>query len=109
MRSVSGCIEVLAGADGEYVRRLTFEKAYIYAAGEEMVSCSHRPMITTVAISPMRLDINDTLRLDRRWPQAPQGWQHYEEKEEYRYTRQGAEEAKADKYACSVSFRRCPN
>lgn len=109
MRPVSGCIEVLAGADGEYVRRLTFEKAYIYAAGEEMVSRSHRPMITTIAISPMRLDINDTLRLDRRWPQAPQGWQRYEEKEEYRYTRQAAEEENADKYACSVSFRRCPD
>lgn len=72
------------GTDDVCVRHIEFEKAYIYFVGEEMHSLSSLPMLMTIGISPMRLDINRMLRLDRRWPEAPHGWQKYECKEEKR-------------------------
>lgn len=77
MPTVDGSIEVLSG-DGEIcVRRIEFKESYIYSHGEQIQCTSSLPMITTVSISPMRLDFNnDTLRLDRKWPRA-NGWQKY--------------------------------
>lgn len=86
---VSGSIETFSG-DGTCVRRIDFEKAYLCALGKEMQNNSSLPMTTTLSISPMRLDFNNTLRLDRRWPEAPHGWQKYEAKEE-KYASSGAD------------------
>lgn len=64
------------------VRRIEFEEAYIYQYTEEMQRAGPSNMTTNIAISPMRLDINNkTLRLDRREKYAPFGWQEYEEEE----------------------------
>lgn len=80
MLTANGSIEVFEGDDEVCVKRIEFEKAYIYQYTEEMQRAGPSNMTTNIAISPMRLDINNkTLRLDRRWPQAPFGWQHYEE------------------------------
>lgn len=49
-------------------------------------------MITTIAISPMRLDFNNKkIRLDRKWPRAMYGWQKYEE-EKVKYVKKVTEE-----------------
>lgn len=80
MPKVSGSVEVFLHIDEVCVRRIEFEEAYIYQYAEEMRRAGPSNMTTNIAISPMRLDINNkTLRLDRRWPQAPFGWQEYEE------------------------------
>lgn len=81
MAPVKGSIEVFS-EDGYCFRRIGFEKAYVTSLGEDMYGNSPIPMITTIEISPMRLDFNDTLCLDRHWPEAPHGWQKYEAKEE---------------------------
>lgn len=71
-----GSIEIY-GNDDMCVRRIEFEKAYIYSVGEQMHSQSYLPMVMTVCISPLRLDFNNNvLRLDRRWPYA-NGWENY--------------------------------
>lgn len=78
---VTGSIEVLSG-DGEVcIKRIEFEDAYIYQFIEEMQRAGPSNMTTNVAISPMRLDINNKmLRLDRSDEYAT-GWQEYEEEE----------------------------
>ena len=80
MLTANGSIEVFEGDDEVCVKRIEFEKAYIYQYTEEMQRAGPSNMTTNIAITPMRLDINNKpLRLDRRWPQAPFGWQEYEE------------------------------
>lgn len=80
MPSSRGSIETY-DTDDMCVRRIEFEKAYIYAVSEEMCNGSGMPMITTVCISPLRLDFNNKiLRLDRRWPYA-NGWEKYKPEE----------------------------
>lgn len=74
MPASSGEILVTTGEDGLILRRLAFSDAYIYAYGEQMNSTSGLPMITTIFISPIRLDVNKNLRLNRRWPEA-NGWE----------------------------------
>lgn len=92
--TVDGSIEVLSGNDGICVRRIKFEEAYIYSYGEHMQSASYLPMTTTIAISPIRLDFNNKMiRLDRKWPRAPYGWQKYEE-EEVKYAKGVSREEK---------------
>ena len=81
-RKISGSVEVCDTEDGMVLRRLVFEEAYIYAVGEDMRSGSPLPMTETIAISPLRLDVDRTVRLDRRWPQALFGWQAYVEEEQ---------------------------
>ena len=63
-------------------------------------------MTTTLSISPMRLDFNNTLRLDRCWPEAPHGWQKYEAKE-VKYASSGTEYIEKRRPECTVQFRRC--
>lgn len=82
--TVDGSIEVLSGDDEVCVRRIEFKEAYIYAYGEDMQSYSRLPMTTNVSISPMRMDFNDRLKIDRRWPDY-NGWGKV--KEEVKYVR----------------------
>lgn len=80
MPKASGSVEVFLHIDEVCVRRIEFEEAYIYQYAEEMRRAGPSNMTTNIAISPMRLDINNkTLRLDRREEYAPFGWQEYEE------------------------------
>lgn len=73
-RAISGSIEVCDPEDGMVIRKLVFEEAFIYAVGERMHTDSPLPMMQTIAISPLRLDINRTIRMDRRWPQTYAFW-----------------------------------
>lgn len=70
----SGEILITTGQDELPLRCLTFSDAYVYAYAEQMSSTSGLPMITTISISPMKLDIDKNLRLNRRWPEA-NGWE----------------------------------
>lgn len=85
MPMVDGSIEVFSGEDEVCIRRIEFKEAYIYSYGEHLKCASWLPMLTTVAISPMRLDFNNTIRLDRKWPRANY-WQNYQP-EEVKYVR----------------------
>lgn len=93
---VAGSIEVFSG-DGTCMRRIDFEKAYVVSLSEEMYGKSSSPMITTIGISPMRLDFNNNaLRLDRRWPEALHGWQKYKPVEGKRATASHIEEERTE-------------
>ena len=71
---VRGCIEVVTGQDGQRMRYIEFEAAYICSQEENMFAGSVYPMLTTVVISPVRLDIDSKVRLDRRWPETYGFW-----------------------------------
>ena len=78
--SVSGRIRHTK--DEMMLRELVFDEAYICCYGETMNATGNSPMITHFLISPTRLDINRTIRLDRRikttygfW------WEEYKEEE----------------------------
>ena len=78
--SVSGRIRHTK--DEMMLRELVFDEAYISCYGETMNATGNSPMITHFLISPTRLDINRTIRLDRRikttygfW------WEEYKEEE----------------------------
>lgn len=91
-------------------RELAFEEAYLSSYGETMNAEGCVPMITRFMISPTRLDINRTIRLDKRikttygvW------WKEYKEEEVVTYQRGEPEVAKEEEEAireCTVSFRR---
>lgn len=53
---------------------IEFDEAYIYGLNEQMARYSHLPMMQAIAISPLRLDINGTVRMDRRFPQTNAFW-----------------------------------
>lgn len=68
--------------DDMMFRELAFDEAYIYYYGETMDATGANPMLTRFLISPTRLDINRTVRMDRRisttygfW------WEEYKEEE----------------------------
>lgn len=52
--------------DDMMFRELAFDEAYIYYYGETMDAIGANPMLTRFLISPTRLDINRTVRMDRR-------------------------------------------
>lgn len=52
--------------DDMMIRELVFDEAYICSYGERMNAIGTSPMITRFLISSTRLDINRTIRLDRR-------------------------------------------
>lgn len=52
--------------DDMMFRELAFDEAYIYYYGETMDATEGSPMFTRFLISPTRLDINRTIRMDRR-------------------------------------------
>ena len=72
--SVRGSIEVMTGQDEQRMRYLEFESAYIFSQEEVMFGYSSYPMLTTIAISPVRFDIDGKVRLDRRWPETYGFW-----------------------------------
>lgn len=75
---VSGKIEVWAKGGEQCIRRIEFEKAYICHHQEEMNSYQPLPMLTTISISPLRLDINKKVRIDRRISDTNNGcWDKY--------------------------------
>lgn len=68
--------------DDMMFREIVFEEAYLYYHEESMSAEGNAPMITRFLISPTQLDINRTVRMDRRigttdgfW------WEEYKEKE----------------------------
>lgn len=63
-------------------RELAFDEAYLYYHEESMSAEGNAPMITRFLISPTRLDINRTIRLDRRI-NTTEGfwWEEYKEDE----------------------------
>ena len=79
MPTVNGCIELLSDDDDYCIRRIAFEGAHIFCMGEQMQNFSSIPMIKTVCISPMRLEFNDMLKIDRRWPKYPHNWDRVKE------------------------------
>ena len=80
MPTANGSVEVLSENGGYCVRRIEFEDARIYQYKEDMQRGRSFPMITTVAISPMRLDFNNKrVRLDRSGKYTSCWWQKYEE------------------------------
>jgi hypothetical protein len=81
-RAISGSVEVCDPEDGKVIRRLVFDEAFLYAIGENLNTYSPLPMMQTVAISPLRLDINRNVRMDRRFPQTYAfWWDRYKEDE----------------------------
>lgn len=80
--SVKGSIELLAGEDEACIRRIAFEEAYVHSHSEALQTRSSSPMMLEISISPIRLDVNDRVRLDRRWPETSGfHWQEYKEEE----------------------------
>ena len=80
--AVRGSIEVMTGQDEQRMRYLEFESAYIFSQEEVMFGHSSYPMLTTIAISPVRFDIDRKVPLDRRWPETYGfWWQEYKPEE----------------------------
>lgn len=73
-RAHSGSLEVWDEKEQQPIRTIAWDSAYIYAAGEAMQQYSSVPMTLKLAISPLRLDINRTIRIDRRFPQTSAFW-----------------------------------
>lgn len=71
---IQGSIEVLSVETNLTLRRIVFDTAYIYLYEELMQNQSSQPMIISIGISPVRLDIGDKIRLDRRWPETSGFW-----------------------------------
>jgi murein DD-endopeptidase MepM/ murein hydrolase activator NlpD len=73
----SGGIEV-CDAEGIKIRDLKWAEAWIYYYEEDFDILTNSPMIYTICIIPMRLDVNNIVRLDRRSTQSSNGfWEEY--------------------------------
>lgn len=77
--------KILHSIDDMMFRELAFDEAYLYYHEESMSAEGNAPMITRFLISPTRLDINRTVRMDRRvsttygfW------WEEYKEEENFK-------------------------
>lgn len=83
VRPVSGSLEFYEVDEGTVIRTIEWEEGYIHSLSESMQNYSSIPMTQTLAISPLRLDINGTIRIDRRFPQT-QGfwWDEYKPEED---------------------------
>lgn len=86
MPPIKGAIIVLSGGDEMCIRRIEFEKAYIYSYDEKIQCGSCQLPITTIAISPLQLGIDRKIFLDRRWPDTTGHWTN-QEKEEVKYAK----------------------
>lgn len=95
--------------DDMMIRELVFDEAYICSYGERMNAIGTSPMITRFLISPTRLDINGTVRLDRRI-KTTYGfrWEEYivDEKAPV-YVKDKPKTEKEELPECTVLFRRC--
>jgi hypothetical protein len=72
--SVPGRLEVWNHDETHCFRRIEWEEAYIYEVEEVMANYSWEPMATRLAISPLRLDFDRTVRIDRRVPETYGFW-----------------------------------
>jgi hypothetical protein len=79
---ISGSIEIYEVDEKIVVRTIAFEEAFLYSIGENMQKDSSLPMTMTIAISPLRLDFDHKIRLDRRWPQTQGFWWEEHKREE---------------------------
>ena len=105
-KPIQGSLEVWDDTEQTPIRTLEWSKAYIYAIGEAMQRHAALPMTLTLAITPLRLDINRTLRIDRRWPQTYGfRWEEYEPEEEP-LPAAGAQAEEAEEPECTLLFRR---
>ena len=60
--------------DDMMFREIAFDEAYLYYYEENMSAEVSFPMVTRFLISPTRLDINRTVKLDRRINTTDGGW-----------------------------------
>ena len=68
--------------DDVMFRELVFDEAYLYCYDELMNATESGPMLTRFLISPTRLDINRTIRLDRRIDTTDGfWWEEYKDEE----------------------------
>jgi len=80
---ISGSLEFWNENEASRIRRLDWSEAYIYSVGETMQNSSGLPMIMTLKITPLRLDINRDIRIDRRFPKTYGfWWEEYKPEEE---------------------------
>lgn len=61
VRSFSGSLEFYEVDEGVTIRTIAWDEAYIYALSESIQNFSPIPMTQTIAISPLRLDINEII------------------------------------------------
>lgn len=72
--SVPGKLEFVDEENYMTIRTIEWQEGYIYAAGETLWGNSGQPMTQTISITPLRMDINCTLKIDRRFPQTYGFW-----------------------------------
>jgi hypothetical protein len=101
---VSGKIEVADVDDGMILRQLVFEEAYICSTAEHMEAQTPVPMTQSFVISPLRLDINKFVRMDRRFDFSPHGWEEYVPQPKPKLAAAPAKQPELPE--CSVFFRR---
>ena len=88
--SVPGSLEFWDEKEQTRIRTLEWSVAYIYSVGEYMQSDSSLPMTMTLKITPLRLDINRDIRIDRRFPQTYAfWWEEYKEEEQAVFAEEG--------------------
>lgn len=76
--------KILHSIDDMMFRELAFDEAYLYCYDEIMNATESSPMLTRFLISPTRLDINRTIRLDRRMDTTDGfWWEEYKEEESF--------------------------
>lgn len=79
-RPVSGKLELFDAEEVSPVRTLEWYDGYIYAVQEEMSSLFAMPMTQKILITSQRMDINSTVKLDRRFSQTyGHWWEEYKE------------------------------
>ena len=69
---ISGSLRIWNGETS--VRTLEWEEAWIYSVGETMEAYIGSPMILSLSITSLRMDIDRFIRIDRRWPQTYGFW-----------------------------------
>jgi len=72
--SVPGKLEFTDKEEGTILRILEWEEGYIYEAGETLWGNSGQPLTQTISITPLRMNINRTLKIDRKFPQSYGFW-----------------------------------
>lgn len=89
---VNGSIEISRGEESQCFRSIEFETAYIYSQAEALVAHSPIPMLTTISITPLRMDINRKVRLDRSWPETYGFWWEEYKPQQRNYTKLASSE-----------------
>jgi|GEM_PF-4171653 len=105
-RAIRGSLNVWNEEDMTPIRTIEWEKGYIYSIRETMQRDTSSPMTITVSITPLRLDINRTTRLDRRVPQTYGFWWEEYKPEEATPQIVSKNEDEPIIPECTVQFRR---